>query len=189
MITTERSDINANARVRLGAVTTILTNIHEAFRQFLSYLYHGKVVGLSNKPHLNLISYKPSYHLGRISLMLLHTFPQGLVTLPCGILCQSRNGWHICIQVIATITLHPSNPLLPALADVWVSLFTKFVYYINHAYFINPNTTTALWCLTARARITECNITAQHALSWLYNQYKRSDDNSVILANIMQCFS
>jgi hypothetical protein len=60
---------------------------------------------------------------------------------------------------------------------------------MNHAYSIQTNTMTGLWCTAARARTKECNITAELALSWLYNQYKRSDDDSVIFADIMMIVS
>jgi hypothetical protein len=79
-------------------------------------------------------SKKGSYHSRRISLILLHTFAKCLLALSISTSLGSRKAYRICIQLVTAIVLHPHKTLLRPLPDLWLSLYVKFVPYMNRAF-------------------------------------------------------
>jgi len=58
-----------------------------------------------------------SYCSHKISLILLHSFGKCSISLSLPTSLGSRNEYHICIQLVAAIILHPHKTLLLALPD------------------------------------------------------------------------
>ena len=84
-------------------------------------------------------SKKGSYHSHRIVLIHLHTFAKCLLALSISTSLGSRNAYSICIQLVPAIVLHPHKTLLCPLPDLWLSLYVKFIPYMNHAFSLDTH--------------------------------------------------
>jgi len=78
-------------------------------------------------------SNKVSYLSCTISL-ILHTFAKCFLTLPILTSLRSRKVYRICIQLVTAIVLHLHKTLQRPLADLWLSIYVKFVPYMNRAF-------------------------------------------------------
>ena len=85
------------------------------------------------------LSKKGSYHSRRISLILLHTLVMCLLALSISTSLGSQKEYHICIQLVMAIVLHTHNTLLRPLPDLWLSLYVKFVPYMNRAFSLDTD--------------------------------------------------
>jgi hypothetical protein len=100
-------------------------------------------------------SKKGSYHSRRISLILLHTFAKCLLALSISTSLGSRKAYRICIQLVTAIVLHPHKTLLRPLPDLWLSLYVKFVPYMNRAFSLDTDSATSSRGTRTRARTNE----------------------------------
>ena len=100
-------------------------------------------------------SNKRSYHSRRISLILLHTFAQCSIALSISTSLGSRKAYSIWIQPVTAIVLHPHKTVLHPLPDVWLSLYVKFVPYMNRAFSFDTDLATLSWSTRTRARTNE----------------------------------
>jgi len=96
-----------------------------------------------------------SYHSRRISLILLQTFPKCLLALSILTSLGSRKTYRICIQLVTAIVLHPHKTLLRPLPDLWLSLYVKFVPYMNRAFSLDTDSATSSRGTRTRARTNE----------------------------------
>ena len=134
-------------------------------------------------------SKKGSYHSRRISLILLHTFAKCLLALSISTSLGSRKAYRICIQLVTAIVLHPHKTLLRPLPDLWLSLYVKFVPYMNRAFSLDTDSATSSRGTRTRARTNEWDMTAEHAFSCLCDELKRSVDESGRLDDAKQIAS
>jgi len=100
-------------------------------------------------------SKKGSYHSRLISLILLHTFANCLLTLSISTSLGSQKAYRICIQLVTAIVLHPHKTLLRSLPDLWLSLYVQFVPYMNHAFSLDTDSVMSLQATRTRARTNE----------------------------------
>jgi len=100
-------------------------------------------------------SKKGSYLSCRISLILLHTFAKWLVALSFSTSRGSRKAYRIWIQLVTAIVLHPHKTLLHPLPYLWLSLYVKFVPYMNHAFSLDTDSATSSRSTRTRARTIE----------------------------------
>ena len=100
-------------------------------------------------------SKKRSSHSHRISLILLHTFAECLLSLSIPTSLGSRKAYRICIQLVRAIVLHPHKTLLRPLPDLWLSLYVRFVPYMNHAFSLDTHPATSSRGTKTRARTNE----------------------------------
>jgi len=98
---------------------------------------------------------KGSYHSRRISLILLHMFAKCLLALSIPTSLGSRNADRICIQLVTAIVLHPHKTLLCPLPDLWLSLYVKFVPYMDRAFSLDTDSATSSRGTRTRARTNE----------------------------------
>jgi len=96
-----------------------------------------------------------SYHSRMISVILLRTFAKCLLDLSISTSLGSRQAYVICIQLITAIVLHPHETLLPPLPDLWLSLYVKFVPYMNRAFSLDTDPATSLRGTKTRAWTNE----------------------------------
>jgi len=87
------------------------------------------------------------------------------------------------------IVLHPHKTLLLPLPDLWLSLYVKFVPYMNRAFSLDPDSATSSRGTRTRARTNDWDMTAEHAFSCLCDELKRSVDQSGRLDDDMQIAS
>jgi len=100
-------------------------------------------------------SKKGSYHSRSISLILLHTFAKCLLALSISTSLGSQKSYRICIQLITVIVLHSHKTLLRPLPDLWLSLYVKFVPYMNRAFSLDTDSATSSRGTRTRARTNE----------------------------------
>ena len=105
-------------------------------------------------------------------------FLKCLITLSISTFLGSQKAYRICIQFITGIVLDPHRTFLRALADLWLSLFHRFVSYMNRAFSMNTDPATSSWGSRTRARRNKRDMTAEHALSHLCDGLKHSVDES-----------
>jgi len=100
-------------------------------------------------------SKKGSYHSRRISLILLQTFAKSLFALSISTSLGSRKSYRICIQLVTAIVSHPHMTLLRPLPDLWLSLYDKFVPYMNRAFSFDTDSAMSLRGKRTTARSNE----------------------------------
>jgi len=83
------------------------------------------------------------YHSHRISLILFRTFAKCLIVLSIATSLGSQKACCICIQLITAIVLHSHKTLLHPLSDLWLSLFVRFIPYMNCAFASDPDLATS----------------------------------------------
>ena len=123
-------------------------------------------------------SKKGSYHSCRISLILLHKCAKCLIAPPFPTSLGSWKAYRIWIQLIAAIVLHPHKALPCPLRDLQLSLFVKFIPYMNHAFSLHIDPATSLRGTRTRGMTNERDMPAEHAFSWLCDELKCSVDES-----------
>jgi len=119
-----------------------------------------------------------SYHSRRISLILLPMFAKCLIALMISTSLGSRTAYRICIQLITAIFLHPHKTLFRTLPDLWLSQFLKFVPYMYCAFSSDTDPAMSSRGTRTRARTNEWDLTAEHPVSCLCDELKRSVDES-----------
>jgi hypothetical protein len=134
-------------------------------------------------------SKKGSYHSCRISLILLHTFAKCLLALSISTSLGSRKAYCICVQLVMVIVLHPHKTLLRPMPDWWLSLYVKFVHYMNLAFSLDTDSATSSRGTRTRARTNKWDMTAEHALSCHCDGLKCSVDESGRLDDAKQIAS
>jgi len=87
------------------------------------------------------------------------------------------------------IDLHPHKTLLRPVPDLWLSLYVKFVPYMNRAFSLGTDPVTSSRGTRTRARTNERDMTAEHAFSCLCDELKRSVDESGCLDDVKQIAS
>jgi len=95
----------------------------------------------------------------------------------------------ICIQLIMVILLHPHRTLLHPLPDLWLSLVVKFLHYMNHAFPSDTNPAKSLWGAGSCSMTHEWDRAAEHAFSYLCDEFKCSVDKAGHLLDAMQIVS
>jgi hypothetical protein len=130
-----------------------------------------------------------SYYSHRISLILLHRIGKLSITLSISTSVRSTAAYRICIPLLTAIVLHPHKTLLCLLPDLWLSLDVRCVPYINYAFSLETDLATRLRGWRTRARTDKCDMTAEHAFSWLCDVLMHSIDKSGRLADAKQIAS
>ena len=115
----------------------------------------ANLLSLENATLRFTFSTKGSYHSRRIPLILHHTCAKCLLALSISTSLGSREAYPICIQLVMAIVLHPHNTLLGPLPDLWLSLYVKFVRYMNRAFSLDTDSVTSSWGTRTRARTDE----------------------------------
>jgi len=113
---------------------------------------------------------KGSYHSRKISLILHHMFAKCLIALSFSTSLGSWQEYCICIQLVVAIVWHHHKTLLKPVPDVWLSLFGKFVCWMNHAFSLDSDPAMSSRSTRTRARTNEWDVTAQHAVSCHYDE-------------------
>jgi hypothetical protein len=121
------------------------------------------------------------YHSCRISLILLHMFAKCLITLSISTSLGSRKAYHIYNQLVTVTVLHSHKTLLHPFLDLWLSLYVKYVSYMNRAFSSDINPAMSSGVTRTRARTNEWDMTAEHAFSCLCDKLKHSVDESGLL--------
>jgi hypothetical protein len=96
-----------------------------------------------------------SYHSCRISLILLHTFAKCLLALSISTSLGSCKAYRIGIQLVTAIVLHPHRMLLRPVPLLWLSLYVKFVPYMNREFSIDTDSATSSLVTKLRAWTNE----------------------------------
>jgi len=87
------------------------------------------------------------------------------------------------------IVLHTHNTLLRPLPDLWLSLYVKFVPYMNRAFSLDTDSLRSSQGTRTSARTNQWDMTAEHAFSCLCDELKRSVDESGRLNDAKQIAS
>jgi len=125
VVMTEVRDVRTVIRVHHRAVKTPMINLHlslpkcnvtTTLRSVLKvfWLHIPLKTSCSSEkaaPQFS-ISNTGFDHAGRISLILLHSFPKCLITLSFWTSLESRKSYSICIQLVMAIGLHPHKTIL-----------------------------------------------------------------------------
>jgi len=128
---------------------------------------------LGKAPPPFTFSPKGSYHLHGIYLILLHMFTKCITTHPCSPTLRSRVAYRICIQLVAAIVFHPYKIFLHPFSDLWFSRCVKFIPYMNCAFSLDIYPARSSRG-TNSARTNEWDITAEDAISCLFDEFKCS---------------
>jgi len=134
-------------------------------------------------------SKKGSYHFHRMSLIILHMFGKYIITLSISTSLESQKPYHICIQLVTAIVLHTHKTLLCPLSEWWLSLFAKFIPYMNGIFFWYTDPATSSRRTRTRARTNQWDMTAEQAFSCLCVELKHSVDKSWCLDDAKQVAS
>jgi len=113
-----------------------------------------------------------------ICLILLHMFARCLIALWISTSLRSRQAYCICIELITAIVLRPHKTLLHPLPDLWLSLYVKFVPYMNCGFSLDTDPWSSSWGTDTSARSNEWDMTAEHGFSCLCDELKCSVDES-----------
>jgi len=198
----EVSDVSTDVGVRVQASKTLLTKIHVLLAKWyvattlchvstdFKLLIPWQDSRTSDKAAPQLyFSKKEFYHSRRISVILLHTIAKCLIALSLSTSLGSQQEYRIWIQLVTAIVLHTHKTLLCPLPDLWLSLFLKFIPYMNCAFSLDPDPVMSLRGTRTSARTCQWDMTAVDALSCLWYELKRSVDKSGHLDDAKQIVS
>ena len=87
------------------------------------------------------------------------------------------------------IVLHPHKTLLRPSTDLWLSLFSKFICYMNRAFSLDSDQAMSSRGTRTRARTNQCDMIAAHACICLCDELKPSVNESRCLDGGMQSVS
>lgn len=82
---------------------------------------------------------KGSYHYCRVSLILLHKSETCSITPSLSTSLGSQLTECICIQLVSVIVVQPYIILSCPLSDLWLSIFHKFVPWMNCIFLLNAD--------------------------------------------------
>jgi len=146
------TDVSAYAALPLWAVNTLLTKIHVSLATWnvatmlrsvstVLYLLIPFPARLSSEKATPRFTFSKmrSYQSCSISLILPHMFAQWLIPLSISTSLRSQQAYAIFIQLIPAIVLHLHNTLLCPLSELLLSLFVKFIWYMNRAFSSDTN--------------------------------------------------
>jgi len=87
------------------------------------------------------------------------------------------------------IVFHPHKTLLLPLPDLWLSLYVKFVPYMNYALSIDTEPAISPRGMRTGASTIEWDMTVEHAFSCICDELKHSVDESGCLDDAKQIAS
>jgi len=188
---TELSDEVTDVGVHIQAVKTLFTNIHVSLAKWnvattlrgvlmIFYLLIPVQAGWSLEKAAPRFTFskKESYDSRRISVILLHMFAQCLIALSFSTSLGSRKAYHICIELMAMIILHPHKTLRRPLPDLRLSLVVHSVPDMNNEFSLDTDPATSSRATRTRIWSNGWDMTAAHAFSCLCDELKPSVDKS-----------
>jgi len=196
------SDVSTDVGVRLWAVKPLLTNIYVSCEKWnirkmlrsvsmIYYLLIPSQVAQSSEKGAREFTFSKTFsnHSRMISLILLHMIAKWLITLSFSTSLGSAQAYHICIQIVVVIFMHPYQTLPRPLPDSWFSIFVRLVPRMHCAFSLDTDLAMTLQGTRTRASTNRWDMIAQDAVSCLCDEYKHLVNKSRCLDDDKQILS